>query len=69
MAEGRKIDPKILESIVSSLEQIKSTGTKLIPFEGENYTPDQVIDEIKKESEIGIKIYGMYVRNRQISQT
>ncbi|HLC78507.1 MAG TPA: hypothetical protein VJH92_05255 [Candidatus Nanoarchaeia archaeon] len=68
MAEERKTDPKILEEIVSSLIKIRDSGSGKIDFNGTDYSPDELINEVRNKTKIGLDYYQMSVRYRELAK-
>lgn len=64
----RNLDSEVLDSIITSLEKIRESVPGLIPFYGEEYHIDDFISELRNQTEVGIKIYEMYVRHREIAR-
>ncbi|MEK6925758.1 MAG: hypothetical protein AABW50_00615 [Nanoarchaeota archaeon] len=64
----KTIDEKIAEEIISQLEKIKKSGTDKIKFMDSNYTPDDLIKNIRDETAVGIDYYNMCLEYRKNAQ-
>ena len=58
------IDEKIFHSVVRSLEKIKNSVPSQICFYGHFYDMDEFLWELENRTEVGLKIYEMYVSYR-----
>ena len=64
----KKLDDKIIEELIDTLEVIKKSGTNLIHFKEKDYTPDELIEEIRGKTSVGLGYYNMSLKYREMAK-